>query len=234
MASTGKECGSGPTGHRRSNGGCITCRIRRVKCDEKKPSCRRCTSTGRKCDGYPPPKQPRLDAVSIVVMGPTTGSCSTPGACPAKSKQSFQMFSQLYAPMLSSYGTEGFWGMVVLQASHVDESIKHLVIAAANLSSTNNIPFLAHYSRALQILSRSQNVDVIIILIACVLLTVCEELQNRGDNAQRHISAGERILAEQDGLALSPWRDSFVLKEIMSTFSRLCSPRPMISRVEGL
>ncbi|RSL40834.1 hypothetical protein CEP54_016002 [Fusarium duplospermum] len=138
MASTGKECSGGPARHRRSNGGCITCRIRRV-----------------------------------------------------------------------NYGTEGFWGMVVLQASHVDESIKHLVIAAANLSSSNNVPFLAHYSRALQILSRSRNVDVIIILIACVLLSVCDELQNRGDSARRHILAGERILAEQDGLALGPWRDSF-------------------------
>ena len=27
-------------------------RIRRKKCDEEKPACRRCTSTGRKCDGY--------------------------------------------------------------------------------------------------------------------------------------------------------------------------------------
>ncbi|KAH8591151.1 hypothetical protein B0O99DRAFT_744764 [Bisporella sp. PMI_857] len=32
--------------------GCSTCRIRKVKCDEKKPSCIRCTSTGRTCDGY--------------------------------------------------------------------------------------------------------------------------------------------------------------------------------------
>lgn len=32
--------------------GCITCKIRRIKCDEGKPSCSKCTSTGRKCDGY--------------------------------------------------------------------------------------------------------------------------------------------------------------------------------------
>ncbi|EHA54976.1 hypothetical protein MGG_01779 [Pyricularia oryzae 70-15] len=32
--------------------GCITCKIRRVKCDEGKPACARCTSTGRHCDGY--------------------------------------------------------------------------------------------------------------------------------------------------------------------------------------
>lgn len=33
-------------------GGCLTCRIRKVKCDEAKPACRKCRSTGRACDGY--------------------------------------------------------------------------------------------------------------------------------------------------------------------------------------
>ncbi|CAI6330555.1 unnamed protein product [Periconia digitata] len=32
--------------------GCKTCKIRKIKCDESKPHCHRCTSTGRKCDGY--------------------------------------------------------------------------------------------------------------------------------------------------------------------------------------
>ncbi|KFY13982.1 hypothetical protein V492_02932 [Pseudogymnoascus sp. VKM F-4246] len=32
--------------------GCKTCKIRGVKCDEAKPACRRCISTGRTCDGY--------------------------------------------------------------------------------------------------------------------------------------------------------------------------------------
>lgn len=31
---------------------CVTCMTRRVKCDELKPECMRCTSTGRKCEGY--------------------------------------------------------------------------------------------------------------------------------------------------------------------------------------
>ncbi|OAA47566.1 Zn(2)-C6 fungal-type DNA-binding domain protein [Metarhizium rileyi] len=55
--------------------GCITCesgyegsalppsntnhRIRRIKCDEAKPACLRCTSTGRKCDGYDINANPR-------------------------------------------------------------------------------------------------------------------------------------------------------------------------------
>ncbi|OAA69829.1 C6 zinc finger domain protein [Cordyceps fumosorosea ARSEF 2679] len=32
--------------------GCITCRVRRVKCDETKPHCKRCTAYGYVCDGY--------------------------------------------------------------------------------------------------------------------------------------------------------------------------------------
>ncbi|KAG8422591.1 hypothetical protein J3459_010226 [Metarhizium acridum] len=37
----------------------LYCRIRRVKCDEAKPACVRCTSTGRKCDGYDINANPR-------------------------------------------------------------------------------------------------------------------------------------------------------------------------------
>ncbi|RMZ82982.1 hypothetical protein DV737_g1778, partial [Chaetothyriales sp. CBS 132003] len=38
--------------HSKVRTGCVTCKIRRKKCDEAKPFCNRCTSTGRKCDGY--------------------------------------------------------------------------------------------------------------------------------------------------------------------------------------
>jgi len=42
--------------------GCVTCKTRHVKCDEQKPRCQRCVSTGRQCDGYVPipPKQLRI------------------------------------------------------------------------------------------------------------------------------------------------------------------------------
>ncbi|KIW65297.1 hypothetical protein PV04_07568 [Phialophora macrospora] len=38
--------------HQKVKTGCATCRFRRVKCDEEKPSCRRCIATGRTCEGY--------------------------------------------------------------------------------------------------------------------------------------------------------------------------------------
>ena len=36
----------------KSKTGCKTCKIRRVRCGEERPACRRCVSTGRICDGY--------------------------------------------------------------------------------------------------------------------------------------------------------------------------------------
>ncbi|KAE8413553.1 hypothetical protein BDV36DRAFT_268138 [Aspergillus pseudocaelatus] len=33
--------------------GCITCKARRVKCDETRPSCQQCSLQGTTCGGYP-------------------------------------------------------------------------------------------------------------------------------------------------------------------------------------
>ncbi|KAH7121191.1 hypothetical protein B0J11DRAFT_551654 [Dendryphion nanum] len=41
--------------HRRTRSGCYTCRQRRVKCDEKRPICERCTKGNRECI-YPDPQ----------------------------------------------------------------------------------------------------------------------------------------------------------------------------------
>ncbi|KAI1750610.1 hypothetical protein F4782DRAFT_508930 [Xylaria castorea] len=49
---TSKRACSRPRDRQRSRSGCVTCRIRKVKCDEAYPACRRCISTGRACDGY--------------------------------------------------------------------------------------------------------------------------------------------------------------------------------------
>ncbi|KAI0447302.1 hypothetical protein F4803DRAFT_364958 [Xylaria telfairii] len=49
---TGKRTRVRPRGHQRSRSGCVTCRKRKVKCDEARPACYRCISTGRTCDGY--------------------------------------------------------------------------------------------------------------------------------------------------------------------------------------
>lgn len=134
--------------------------------------------------------------------------------------------------MLAGYGTEGFWNSVVLQTSFADESIKHLVIAASSLYSSTvsqgpeNSHFLAHYGRALQKLSHVSQPNVTVILVACILFALCDEIRNQTSSAIQHILAGLRILHTQSISQVSDWRDNMTLSEITSTFSRLSSPRP--------
>lgn len=214
----------------------ILSRIRRVKCDEIKPSCRRCTSTGRKCDGYAPDKAKRAPDMGtlMVIAIPTPQVSLARPDCMFRSRESFQRFNELYAPMLSGYGTAGFWNSVVLQASNENEGIKHLVIAASNIAcrqlsslQSNNIAFLSHYGRALKVLGGAHQ-DVVVVAVACILFALCDELQDRSSSAQRHIQAGQRMLAARDGSALRAWEGSTALNEILSTLSCLNMPRPVI------
>jgi hypothetical protein len=46
--------------------GCMTCRLRKIRCDLGRPACRHCTKSGRVCLGY----GERLEATGCDTMGP--------------------------------------------------------------------------------------------------------------------------------------------------------------------
>ena len=173
---------------------------------------------------------------SMRAMSTAGGGFLPTSECVFMSRRSFHMFNELYAPMICGYGTAGFWMSVVPQASQVHESIKHLVIAASNATCRQlsgldcpSVAFLTHYGRALGLLGNAPQ-DVITIAISCVLIAFCEELHDRRSEAQRHIQAGQRMLAaqSQDGSALASWTGTTTLDEIVSTLSCLSSPRRII------
>ncbi|KAI9814434.1 MAG: hypothetical protein M1827_003290 [Pycnora praestabilis] len=91
---------------RRTKTGCLTCRKRRIKCDEAHPTCRNCQKSKRECLGYDPifKTQPGPAAIqpapsSAPSMHPASATSSTaspypPGYAPAVSGG--------YAPALST------------------------------------------------------------------------------------------------------------------------------------
>jgi len=223
---------------RRGRTGCITCRqegarelikttananrIRRVKCDEGKPFCTRCVSTGRKCDGYSTPTPPPPVAFLVAMTDSGRAECQ-------KARAAFQFFYEICAPALVNYGSQFFWNGLVLQACHSDESIKHLVIAVSYLESRrrqapfitmDSQSFLIHYCRALWLLSHAREPDTAVMLMACLLLVICDEFQHNSYAALQHIAAGRKILAahrrqRQSGL------QNLAVNEIAPIFSRL-------------
>ncbi|RTE82377.1 hypothetical protein BHE90_003045 [Fusarium euwallaceae] len=59
----------------RSKNGCITCRIRKVKCDERRPVCQRCANSPVKCEWLEPGKS------LSVRRSRGSNSASSPGSC---------------------------------------------------------------------------------------------------------------------------------------------------------
>lgn len=123
----------GRLGSRKSNDGCITCKIRKVKCDEFRPACKRCQGTGRKCDGYVHNnnrvKCPASLKGRIVFMQyPTTYANSK-----QVEVQSFEFFMRQVVPGFTRIVDESFWHQIIPQTSHSVPVIWDAVIALSCL-----------------------------------------------------------------------------------------------------
>ncbi|KAG4427536.1 hypothetical protein IFR05_016979 [Cadophora sp. M221] len=118
--------------------GCKTCRIRRIKCDEDKPSCRRCSSTGRHCDGYEAPapvcdpsqvftqeKMPQFNNTALsLIYTPTTASNLT-----TDEASGFAFFRARTVFEIQGVFRSSLWERLVLQISHQESAILHAAIA---------------------------------------------------------------------------------------------------------
>ncbi|KAJ5805071.1 hypothetical protein N7474_010958 [Penicillium riverlandense] len=58
--------------HKRTRSGCFTCRSRRIKCDETRPTCERCRKGSRECV-YPSPTTPATSKSSVRSSGKARG-----------------------------------------------------------------------------------------------------------------------------------------------------------------
>ncbi|KAH7395502.1 hypothetical protein BKA64DRAFT_60723 [Cadophora sp. MPI-SDFR-AT-0126] len=130
--------------------GCKTCKIRRVKCDEGKPSCKRCSSTGRKCDGYfysgvpsgtttrltPPTatNQNLHSTKSSIDVSPSLTFLDT-----NIEQRSFDFFHQNTIPQLSSIFGSPSWkqlNRLLLQAAYHEPAVRHASVALGALHET--------------------------------------------------------------------------------------------------
>ncbi|RDW58640.1 hypothetical protein BP6252_13116 [Coleophoma cylindrospora] len=136
-------------GHPKSHTGCITCRIRRVKCDEAKPECNRCqkyfgSASSTRCDGYvsrPEPRGLRPLAAAATARRPnaSTGTAVPLGLAPirftdGRQAHYFRLFCEETAFDLSSGYTVSFWTGIVLQACYKEPCLRKVVIAIAALT----------------------------------------------------------------------------------------------------
>ncbi|XP_014556473.1 hypothetical protein COCVIDRAFT_99703 [Bipolaris victoriae FI3] len=237
-ASTGRA-------RKKSRSGCGTCKARKVKCDETKPVCNRCLSTGRTCDGYGAQGgggNTYLDRYGRRSQ-PTTTSSEVQLSKPlAKSFPSDELrYLELYKQRVSwtSSGWFGypFWHATVIPALASEPAIMHAVIALSAAHECNFIPgqsidtrekfVLKQYSQAISALQpmlarTSDTQDVAVVLVTCMLFTFLEYLRGRHEIAETHLKNGIKLLG--DGRVP---RSSVMEQSIVRSFAALVTQRTL-------
>lgn len=196
---------NGRLGSKKSRSGCRTCKTRHIKCDEQKPECGRCRSTGRKCDGYvdsPSPKaNVKKDSSSLIASQPSQFLGINPD-----NRRAFDFFLSRAGPRLSGPLDKEFWCGHVLQLAQAEPSIVESILAISTLyehpqfmnsfrgddSAVGKRPHgnilsppdeyhvdaLRHYSKAMRGLQQrieDGTVTPLLALLSCVLF-LCTEL----------------------------------------------------------
>ncbi|KAI3543596.1 hypothetical protein CSPX01_06252 [Colletotrichum filicis] len=204
--------------------GCITCKARKVKCDEAKPICNRCTSTGRRCDGYRPARQ---GTVSLHQPNQVF-----PGVTKASEGRALQYFCEIAGPVMSGAVDPYFWTHVVMQFSNFEPAVRHAVIsisslyeeaqgnfeATATVRHSNQNLALHHYNAAIHELRvmDSQEKQPIILLV-CVLFICVEIMRVNRKAALQHSRHGVEILK-----SISPdYMFSWTMEHLLPIFRRL-------------
>ncbi|KAK4234803.1 hypothetical protein C8A03DRAFT_18363 [Achaetomium macrosporum] len=215
---------SGRKGSKKVRTGCVTCKIRKVKCDEAKPYCMRCTKTGRRCDGY-------LDGRTIAQRqrraaglggSDAVGMMRAPTAPPAPfydwassdERRAFHFFQHVTAPCLSGDLDSAFWRVLVLQISQSEPAVRHAVLAVSSLhegmvQAAATTPYaspedrnsfaLYQYNRAIAcLLDQMRTVDArpLVPLLTCVLFVCIEFMQCKDRPSLLHLAQGGQILSQ--------------------------------------
>ncbi|OOF93303.1 hypothetical protein ASPCADRAFT_516969 [Aspergillus carbonarius ITEM 5010] len=180
--------------------GCLTCK--RVKCDERKPSCLRCLSTKRICEGYP-----ILDRPTIAITNQLAD----------EERRAFSYFRSRTAHRIFGEQDANEWVPVILQIAHVEPAIRHGITALASLHESlepvNELTWLRqtpqdrslsaqmlalrHYNHAIQSL-RSESIDMSslpdITMVLCILFLCFEQFRSGDAACLVHLTAGLKLI----------------------------------------
>jgi hypothetical protein len=197
-------------------------RKRRVKCDEAKPACRRCTDSGVECSGYfstavltaqsQSSKTGKLPLIPRVAerLAVTFPPSQLAGASD-KDKRSFEFFRSETGPAMSGYFDADFWNHFLLQFSHHNPAIWHSVLALSAFHElrllSDDRPIqkvdLAHqryallqYNQAISDLTgrlSTRKAPIEIVLVSCVIFITLESLVGNMPRAANHMVAGIQI-----------------------------------------
>ncbi|WAO89297.1 Zn(2)-C6 fungal-type domain-containing protein [Fusarium falciforme] len=103
--------------------GCKTCKLRRIKCDEGKPSCNKCLSSGRLCAGYGIWDEGRASPIQCTSLSKL--NTPIPPMASQEEMGHFDFFRVIAASKLAGAFPSSFWESLVFQASSSELVVLH-------------------------------------------------------------------------------------------------------------
>ena len=127
-----------------------------MRCDEQRPACNRCVSTGRKCDGYATDPSHWASTITRSSASPSSTGSATPGSRPGsraltpsnielatlglgarlqflsgdpEQTRSFRYFLTVAAPAIAGTFNARFWTDEIPRACHEDPAIWHAIVS---------------------------------------------------------------------------------------------------------
>ncbi|EEU42850.1 uncharacterized protein NECHADRAFT_84128 [Fusarium vanettenii 77-13-4] len=218
-------------------------RIRRVKCDEEKPICRRCINEKFKCDGYAMP--PRRKNAKAKAKAESVAARQSELPLTISEAMFSTNWEKLYfhhflhwtaKQLLSSPDSSNFWLRYALPLAHHCEAVRYSMVAVGashRLSMARSVahlkPFeleriaIHQYNKAISVIMPSMSVDSVYnrhcILICCLLFVSVEGLMGRYDDLLRHLRSGNQLLTSS--LKDSTPDEYAVNEKLVEVFSRL-------------
>ena len=190
-------------------------RIRRIKCDEEKPACLKCTYTGRKCDGYVISSRP----LAVDHNGDPQLSVGMALGVPLTDQDShhFHYFRQRSAQDLASFLEAETWNNYILRLASSVPAIRRAVVAFASLHESYlvgkdefAVPSAFHapmvtdslklYNNAIRTLNDQLDIAssddgmVETTLVSCFLFICFEVLRGNYVAALKHLEGGLNVL----------------------------------------
>ncbi|KAF2018626.1 hypothetical protein BU24DRAFT_488718 [Aaosphaeria arxii CBS 175.79] len=146
--------------HAKVRTGCHTCKVRRVKCDEQRPACQKCLTTGRTCEGYnndrqwiimvPSPHPPAATAPPLPPLPQPPPSpppmLLQPSSSPADQDASLSSHHLDYFRTTAVHelcwfpGADADWGRRIVRYAQSSPPIRHAAIALACSHQSSRSP----------------------------------------------------------------------------------------------
>ncbi|OGM50822.1 C6 zinc finger domain protein [Aspergillus bombycis] len=228
----------------RSRTGCITCKLRHVKCDETKPMCLRCQESGHKCEGYDNASQsqlrrrvkaiqnmsrrPLLSGDHRIVLRPET----------REERRWADFFHAQTVVAFSGFFDSMLWSYLIPQISEGEPTIRHAMVAIGAIHARYQIAadptvadhaftdqfVLQQYNKAIRhLIDRMSTVDSQnweLTLATCCLFICLEILRGKKAEALDHIDAGLKMLYQHEQRWGTPDRNTELYRELHQLLSR--------------